>query len=276
MKRLTATVCLLAFFTGAARAEEPAAKAAVVPFRLLKTRHMVIDIKVNGKGPYPVIFDTGAPVLLLNTKVAKASGVLSRNATPPLFSLFGSMGQANIKSLQVGDLKARDVPAIVMDHPTVELISKVLGPIEGIVGFPFFARYKMTLDYQARKLTFVPNGYDPPDVMQSLMAAVMSLADENPKPKVLAPAAQWGLVLHKADDDPEAGTTVREVLRGGAAAQAGLKAGDRLLTLDGRWTDSVADAFRAAGHVQAGAAARVVVKRGGKEVELTVKPRPGL
>ena len=45
---------------------------------------------------------------------------------------------------------------MVMDHPTVEAISKTVGPIDGIVGFPFFARYRMTLDYQAKKLTFVP------------------------------------------------------------------------------------------------------------------------
>jgi S1-C subfamily serine protease len=55
-----------------------------------------------------------------------------------------------------------------------------------------------------------------------------------------------------------------------------VKAGDRLLTLDGRWTDSVADCYTAAGFVKAGTAVTVVVKRGGKEKELTVKPAAGL
>lgn len=260
------------FGTGAARAESP--MPATVPFELLKSNHMAVMIKVNGKGPYRVIFDTGAPVMLLNNKVAKESGVL-KGVKPPLFSPFGSMGQVKIGAVELGRLKAENVPAVVMDHPTVELISKYLGPIEGIVGFPFFARYKMTIDYQAKQLTFVANGYEPPDALQSLTAAVMALTDDKPKTKVLAPAAQWGLIVEKATDD-EAGVTIREVLAGSAADKAGLKAGDRLLTLDGRWTDTVADTYFAAGHVKPGAEAKVMIKRGLKELALTVKPRSGL
>jgi hypothetical protein len=248
---------------------------ATVPFELLKTKHMAIQIKINGKGPYRVIFDTGAPVMLLNTKIAKESGLVAKNATPPLFSPFGGVGQVKIKTLEIGSLKAEDVPAMVMDHPTVELINKFLGPIEGIVGFPFFARYKMTLDYQARQLTFVPNGFDPPDALQTLMAAVMSLADE-PRPKVLAPAAQWGLVFRKEAKDDQPGVTIQEVLAGSAAQKAGLRSGDRLLTLDGRWTDSLADAYLAAGFVKPGTDAKVTIKRDQQEIELTVQPRSGL
>src|SRR5262249_6837927 len=121
-------------------------KPVVVPFELLKSGHMATMIKINGKGPYRVIFDTGAPVSLLNNTEAKESDKL-KDRPKPAFTCFGSMGQVKIKSLEVGDLKAEDTAAIVMDRPTVEAISKALGPIEGIIGFPFFARYKMTLDY---------------------------------------------------------------------------------------------------------------------------------
>jgi hypothetical protein len=270
--------CVLALLlVPIAHAEAPAAgKATEVPFDLLKTKHMVIQVKVNGKGPYRVIFDTGAPVMLLNTKVGRESGLLGKNTRAPLFSLFGNMGQTKIHTLEIGGLKVENVPCMVMDHPTVEVISKFLGPVEGIVGFPFFARYQMTLDYQAKKLTFVPNGYEPPDALESLTKSVMTLMEDNPKPKILSPAAQWGLVLQKEKDDQEAGVGIREVLPGSAAATAGLKAGDRLLTLDSRWTDSVADAYLAAGHVKPGTTAQVVVQRNGKEVALTVKPRAGL
>jgi S1-C subfamily serine protease len=57
---------------------------------------------------------------------------------------------------------------------------------------------------------------------------------------------------------------------------AGIQAGDRLLTLDGRWTDSVTDCYTAAGHVKPGSAVKVVVRREGSEKELTVKPTFGL
>ena len=102
----------------------------------------------------------------------------------------------------------KDLTAIVMDHPTVQAISqafekKLGGPIDGIVGFPFFARFKMTLDYQAKTVTLVPNGFKPPDVMKAMMAAIMEAASD--EPKVLAPAAQWGMVAEKDAKDEDAG-----------------------------------------------------------------------
>lgn len=247
-----------------------------VPFELLRTKHMAVKIKINGKGPYRVIFDTGAPINLINNKVAKESGLIAKNAKPGFFNLFGSMGQTQIKSLELGDLKAEKVAIFVMDHPTVELISKVLGPIEGIIGFPFFARYKMALDYQAKQLTFTPNDFEPPDVIEKMMATVMALMDNKPaKPIILSPSSQWGLVLKK-DDKEKPGVTIQSVWEGSAAAEAGLKAGDRLLTLDGRWTDSVEDAYRAAGYVKLGKAAKLFIRRGDQEMELRVQPRAGL
>ena len=72
MTRLTLTAVLVLLATLPARADD--AKPAVVPFELLKTKHITLDIKVNGKGPYRVIFDTGAPMTVLNNKLAKEAG----------------------------------------------------------------------------------------------------------------------------------------------------------------------------------------------------------
>jgi membrane-associated protease RseP (regulator of RpoE activity) len=245
-----------------------------VPFDLLLTKHIVVQIKINGKGPYRMIFDTGAPVSLVNSRVARATGLLAKDAATPLFNLFGPVEQVKMKTLQLGDLKAAGVPIIVMDHPTVEVLSKILGPVEGILGFPFFARYRMTLDYQAKQMTFVPNGFEPTDVIQGLMTTLM--AREQPKTSVLAPAGLWGVSVDKPDRDDEAGVLVKAVLPDSPAAKAGLRAGDRLLSLDGRWTDTVADCYRAAAYVPAGTAAVAVVQREGKELELTVTPAAGL
>ncbi len=66
------------------------------------------------------------------------------------------------------------------------------------------------------------------------------------------------------------------MLAGSPAEAAGLKAGDRLLTIDGRWTDTLVDLYTAAGYVKPGATAPVVVQRDGKEMTLKVKPASGL
>jgi hypothetical protein len=256
--------------------EKPAANPIVIPFETLKSGHMAVQITVNGKGPYRVIFDTGAPINLLNNKLAKEADLL-KNTPKSMLPLLGTIAEVKVKELKVGAAKAADQHAIVMDHPLVELMAKKLGPLYGIVGFPFFARYRMTIDYQAETLTFVPNGYKPANVMRSLEATLMQLAMAGDQPpKVLSPAAQWGLTARKDADDDEAGVDIKEVLTGSAADEAGLKTGDRLLTVDGRWTDSLADLFETASDLKPGSSVAIGIKRGGKEMELKIKLRAGL
>jgi hypothetical protein len=256
--------------------EKKDAPRIVVPFELLKSGHMSVMIKVNGKGPYRVIFDTGAPINLLNNKLAREAGLL-KDAPHSLLPFLGTVGEVTVKELEVGTEKAANQHAIVMDHPLVELMARKLGPLYGIVGFPFFARYTMTIDYQAQTLTFVPNGYKPANVMKSLESSMFQLVAGGPQPpRVLAPAGQWGLVAQKPTSDEEAGVLVQAVLTGSAAADAGLKAGDRILTVDGRWTDSLADLYDAASFVKPGSAVPVAIIRAGKELKLKLTPRPGL
>jgi Aspartyl protease/PDZ domain len=255
--------------------KKPDEKPVVVPFELLKSRHMAVEVKINGKGPYRLIFDTGAPTNLINNKLAKEAGVTKKDDKAPALGLFAMPSLKTIDTLELGGVKLEKVSVTVMDHPTVTAISNALGPIDGIVGFPFFARFKTTVDYQKKELTFTPNGYVPGDVMKGLMDKLMAPKGKQ-EPRIVAPAGAWGFVVGDKDaKDEEPGVTVKDVVDGSAAAAGGLKSGDRLLTLDGRWTDSVGDTFSAASAVKPGGSVVLVVKRGNKEVKLTVKPAKG-
>ena len=81
--------------------------------------------------------------------------------------------------------------------------------------------------------------------------------------------------MDKEEKDEEPGVTVKDVISGGPAALGGLKEGDRVLTIDGRWTDTIGDTFTAASLVRLGRTVVVVVKRDGKEIKLSVKPVKG-
>jgi S1-C subfamily serine protease len=83
-------------------------------------------------------------------------------------------------------------------------------------------------------------------------------------------------VVDKGDGDDDDGIDIVSVRPGSSAEAAGLKPRDRLLTIDGRWTDSLTDTFQAAAAVKPGRAAALKVRRGGQELELKVAPRPGL
>jgi len=285
MKYTIATLVTVALCAGFIRAEDKpkeAPKPQTVKFDLVTSGHFIVKVKLNGHGPYNLIFDTGAPTSLITPKIAKEAGLVKDAKDKPLIPLFGMMGQAKIKDFQVGDVKAEDVTAMIMDHPTVAEFSKAFkekyGSIEGIVGFPFFSQYKMTVDYAKQEMTFVPNGYKGGDIMQDLMQTVMGAMSTSgkPQPRIAAPAALWGLELDKSKSDEEPGVDVKAVHSGAAAAEGGLKAGDRILTIDGRWTDSLADAYQAASFVKPSKPTVVVVKRDGKEVKLTVSPKTGL
>ncbi|HZZ81509.1 MAG TPA: aspartyl protease family protein, partial [Gemmataceae bacterium] len=110
MKRLLTVICI-ALVTPAflhaqddKKKDEPKqepAKKFVVPFELIKTQHMVVSVKVNGKGPYRMVFDTGAPDSIVSSKVANEAEIFGKGKKKVSGGLlFGGGGQAKIKEIQ--------------------------------------------------------------------------------------------------------------------------------------------------------------------------------
>ena len=252
---------------------KPAAKATV-PFEMLASNHMAVRAKINGKGPFRLIFDLGAPITLLSNRAGEESGAVKKDA--PRSFLFAMRGEAEVRTLEVGTLSAKDLPVIVLDHPALKALGGFFGaPLDGIIGFTFFARYRTTIDYQAKEMTFEPVDYNVRNLIRDLPDRLAG--PKVAKRRVLAPGALFGLSVSEPAGGLDApGVTVASVLDGSPAADAGLKPGDVLATLDGRWTASVADTFAAAAGASPGKAVRAVVLRDGKELSLTVIPREGL
>lgn len=272
---MTSLALTLLFFTAGTQADKP--KPITVPFELIKTQHMVVSAKINGKGPYRLIFDTGAPDSLVSNRIAREAKLTpAKEFKTPTLPIFGARGQYRIQELHIGDLKAGDLSTMVLDHPTVTAISAIVGPIDGILGFTFFARYRLTIDYERKTLTFEPSDYQPPDVIGELMKRLLAAPQTRPTAPVVAPTALLGLRAKKDAKDEAAGVIVDEVWLDGPAAAAGVKAGDRLLTLQGRWTDSVADLFIAASRLRPGTTVDATIDRQGKQLSLKIAVKAGL
>ena len=101
-------------------------------------------------------------------------------------------------------------------------------------------------------------------------------ASRDTKKKYISPAGLFGIEVNKPDGDDAPGVEIKSVYATSPAATAGLQAGDRLLTLDGRWTDSISDAFDAASVVRPDTTIQVTVRRGEKLLDLQTTPRHGL
>ncbi len=246
----------------------------VVPFEMLASNHMMVLAKINGKGPFRLIFDLGAPITLLSNRAGEAADVVKKDAPKSL--LFAMRGESEVKSLEVGGLTAKNLPVIVFDHPALRALGGFFGrPLDGIIGFTFFARYKTTIDYQAREMTFEPVDFKMRDLLKDL-------PDRLAGPKVahrrmLSPVGLLGMTVAEPADPLNAmGVPVVAVLAGSPAEAAGLKTGDVLTALDGRWTSSVSDTFAAASSAPSGRALEAIVIRDGKELTLSVVPRDGI
>jgi membrane-associated protease RseP (regulator of RpoE activity) len=202
------------------------------------------------------------------------SGAIDKKA--PKSFLMGTRGEAKVKKIEMGDLVADDLPVIVMDHPAIKALSGILSkPLDGIIGYTFWAHYKTSIDYKDLKMTFSPVDFQVTDLMKSLPTQLSG--PKVAKTIVISPRTLWGLIL----DAPQGGTSspgipIKTVLAGSPAASAGLKPGDILTSLDGRWTTSLADTYSAAEKAEHGKPVSVVVLRDGKEMTVTVTPREGI
>lgn len=239
-----------------------------VPLDILRTRHIAVQTKINGQGPFRLVLDTGAPITFINRRVAVKLGLMKADAAKQPMML-GMGGQVKVKTLEVGGAKATDVPVIILDHPIVEMIGQVEGGIDGIVGYTFWGRFDMTLDYQAKQVTFGPSNYQPEDVLSSVMTRLFRTDERAP---VVAPGGIWGMAVAEADG----GIVVKSVTPGWPAAMGNLQAGDKIKSINLRWTDSMPDLADALSHAHANDPAEVVALREGREVHLQIRPKPGL
>lgn len=246
---------------------------ARVAFSMLPSNHMLVRATLNGKGPYRLIFDLGAPITLLSNKAAEESGTVKNDA--PRSFLFSMRGEAEVAEMKVGELTAEKLPVVVFDHPALKVLGQVLGqPVDGIIGFTFFARYKTTIDYQINEMTFEPVDFEVRDLMRDL-------PDRLAGPKVarrvvVSPVGLWGIRLGPAEGGLSSpGTPVARVLDDSPAQAAGLQAGDVLTTIDGRWTTSPADVYEAAAAVAPGQSVAVGVLRDGEERVIPIRPADG-
>jgi hypothetical protein len=132
-----------------------------IPFRLLNN-HVYVQATVDGKGPYTFIVDTGGHTLLSPRVVAEA-GLQSVGAseTSGAGEKTKTSGFARYREIAVGKARLRDQTALTIEvyEPAVEGIV-----VDGMIGFEFFRRFAVRLDYGAQTMTTTnPERFDPRD-----------------------------------------------------------------------------------------------------------------
>jgi hypothetical protein len=287
MTRLLIPLAAAVLAAPAAAADPP--KRYDIPYRLTDTKHVLVRAKLNGKGPYNFILDTGAPAVFVPKKVAKEVGLK-----------LDEKGWGNFDTFEVeGGLTVDKAQGRVEDLFQLEGMNGMgLAGVElhGVIGYNVLAKYRVTYDFAADKLAFVPlDGFDPPPIrrvgkggggqgglevlgpVMKMFAALMGITPNfETKPR--------GFLGVEVDERKD-GVFVKSVLPDGPAAKAGLQPGDKIVAVGvtaGKRKPRMVDIDvpndlpRALANVRQGDEARIEVRRGDKTETVTLTFGRGL
>jgi hypothetical protein len=256
-----------------------------IPYRLTMTNHYLVRVRLDGKGPFNFLVDTGAPFVFVGTEAAKAAGLPGPEAGSYWTKLrrLDLEGGATLTGLNVR-----------VDDPFQLVGMNALGlpgaSIDGILGFSALARYKMEFDPTDDRMTWTRLDFEPEDpfvpadpadrqappevqMMSSLgpIMKMMSVFIGKQEPDVLVPQGLVGLELEEADG----AIRVAKVLPRTPAAEAGIEVGDVLVEVHDATVESLEAAHGAIAALRPGDRLVLRLRRDGETIERTLNASEG-
>lgn len=129
---------------------DPAANGVTLPTRRC-ANYFLIQARLNGKGPFNLLLDTGASQTVVSTRVAE---ILKDDARAVDMYAEGAQGKrqdvrsiVRIHQLQVGDVELRGLEAIALDLSRIQ--ASLGSGVDGILGYPAFREVLLVVDYPA-------------------------------------------------------------------------------------------------------------------------------
>jgi Aspartyl protease len=104
-------------------------------------------VRINGRGPFRLVLDTGASNSGVTAMVALALG-LSTTASRPIL-LRGVTGEATVPTIRVDTLSVGDV---AVDSPLLPIVPDALGGAEGVLGSEGLKNKRIFIDFQHDKI----------------------------------------------------------------------------------------------------------------------------
>jgi predicted aspartyl protease len=122
-----------------------------VPMEIVR-RTIYVDVKINGKGPFKFIFDTGAGATVLDQTLADELGLLKIGTTKigdPVDPEGITADKNHIATLEIGGAVFKDFFAVSWDRSGL----KREGDPRGILGLPLFKKLLLMVDYPRDQIT---------------------------------------------------------------------------------------------------------------------------
>jgi len=117
-----------------------------------------LPIRINGSKPLSFVLDTGSTRILIDRKLAASLGLKASGTG----SLQGAgAGRIPIEFIHDVGIALPGVASDGYDLSTADLQPLEAvdgGKVDGIIGYPFFSRFVITVDYEAKRLTLTSPG----------------------------------------------------------------------------------------------------------------------
>jgi hypothetical protein len=273
-------------------------KSFRVPYRLTDTNHFLVRVRINGKGPFNFLVDSGAPALFVATETASKIGLKPADEatfwTPiDRLEIEGGARLSNVKARVEDPFQLVGMNALGLPGAT----------IDGILGFTILGRFRLEIDLTDDRMTWTRLDYTPrePPVPRTKAGEKVEAPLGVKAMNALGPLAKtMAFLMGKQPEErlhfrgflgvewsapapsgaAPAGLKVRRVLAGSPAARAGLEAEDEVRRIDGKAVDSLKAARAALTDVRPGDSVALAIRRGSGAVavekQIIIKAGEGL
>ncbi|VTR99278.1 PDZ domain-containing protein [Tuwongella immobilis] len=248
-----------------------------VPYRLTDTMHILVRAKINGKGPFNFILDTGAPAMILNQATGEKIGL------KPDRDSWASLDRLQLE----GGLEIPKAKLLMLDMFQLKGMNGLgLAGVElhGVIGYNLLARYRIQYDFTQDKLKWQPLDFTPPplrriakgessggqgaslEMLGSVMAGLGGMGL-----KASTEVRGRGFLGIEVESIPDGGVKISSILPESPAAKAGLQVGDQLKQIKKTAIDTPRDVLKALATIPAGESVEITVERAGKSLTQTAK-----
>ena len=159
-------------------------KRESLPFKMIKNM-MIIQLQINGKGPFNFILDTGVGLILISDPklVDSVSIKTLRSINISGFGEGETLSALIAPSIDIGigSTNAKSLTAAILKKDIFELSSYVGIPIHGLIGYEFFNSFVVRINFLTSTLTI----YRPDKAYFLRKGSRMPISIEERKPYII-------------------------------------------------------------------------------------------
>ncbi len=127
---------------------------STIPFDVIDNR-IFVDVKLNGKGPFRFIFDSGAGAII-TPELAKELGLKIEGTSQSggAGEKTVDTGNTKVTEMQVGNVRLTDQPFGVISFADAKYVFGT-ARVDGVIGDEVLQRFVVKIDYERNRLSFM-------------------------------------------------------------------------------------------------------------------------